>query len=314
MRHDLVVLGDMVADLIVPIDRLPILPNRHGWADGIFVEPGGAANVVVAARRLNLSTGVLAALGTDQYGQQVLDMLAAEGADVSNIARTGSTVLCIVLTDKQGQHVYLGIKEAAQPEPFLDAWHEVIHTSLALFTNGYTLLDFPGYEGVFAAFETARKAGVPIYFDIGPSVETIPRELAQRVLAGTDTLMLTEEEADFLCVERSREAVAQGLLKYGPSTVVLKLGAEGCIVATPEQTIAHPGFQVEVADTVGAGDAFAAAFIAGCLRGGSLRDAAALANAMGAITVTQRGAGTRIPPRERLLELLESDPAVRALV
>jgi hypothetical protein len=55
-RHQQVVahaelLGDLVADLIIPIERLPLYPERHGWAEGIFVEPGGAGNVLVAARR-----------------------------------------------------------------------------------------------------------------------------------------------------------------------------------------------------------------------------------------------------------------------
>ncbi|MDF3042103.1 MAG: hypothetical protein K0Q71_4809, partial [Thermomicrobiales bacterium] len=50
MGYDLVVLGDLVVDLVVPIERLPLLPNNHGWAEGIFVEPGGAGNVLVAAR------------------------------------------------------------------------------------------------------------------------------------------------------------------------------------------------------------------------------------------------------------------------
>ena len=39
MGHDLVVLGDLVADLIVPVERLPLLPNNHGWAEGIFSSP-----------------------------------------------------------------------------------------------------------------------------------------------------------------------------------------------------------------------------------------------------------------------------------
>jgi sugar/nucleoside kinase (ribokinase family) len=70
---------------------------------------------------------------------------------------------------------------------------------------------------------------------------------------------------------------------------------------------------VPVVDTVGAGDSFAAAFIAGWLRGGSLDDCAILANAMGGLATTQRGAGTRIPVREQLLALLEGTPSALAL-
>src|SRR5687768_7155106 len=86
VSHDLVVLGDLVADLIVPIERLPLLPEKHGWAEGIFVEPGGAGNVMVAARRVNLDVAALGHLGSDRYGAEALAMLQAEGVDVSHIA------------------------------------------------------------------------------------------------------------------------------------------------------------------------------------------------------------------------------------
>jgi 2-dehydro-3-deoxygluconokinase len=106
--------------------------------------------------------------------------------------------------------------------------------------------------------------------------------------------------------------LARALLAFGPSVVVLKLGGEGCLVATSEEVHNVDGFSVPVVDTVGAGDSFAPAFIAGWLRGGTLRDCAVLGNAMGALAVTQRGAGTRIPSREHLLELLTDHPAARA--
>ena len=87
--HDLVVLGDMVADLIVPIERLPLLPDKHGWADGLFVELGCAANVLVAARRAGLSEAAVAAFGADQCGAEVIEVPAAAGGDVSHIPRRG---------------------------------------------------------------------------------------------------------------------------------------------------------------------------------------------------------------------------------
>jgi sugar/nucleoside kinase (ribokinase family) len=125
--------------------------------------------------------------------------------------------------------------------------------------------------------------------------------------------LLAAPEAAHLCAAPEREDVARCLLALGPATVVLKLGAEGCLVATADEALHVPGFSVPVVDTVGTGDSFAAAFIAGWLRGGTLRDCATLANAMGALVATQRGAGTRIPARESLLELLANHPAALAL-
>jgi sugar/nucleoside kinase (ribokinase family) len=315
LGHDLLVLGDLVADLIVPVERLPLLPDKHGWAEGIFLEPGGAGNVLVAARRMNLSVAALGHLGADRYGAETLAMLEAEGVDLRHVAiqPDRSTVLCIVLADRLNQHVYLGIKDDVGLWPFPQDWHAVIRQARALYTDGYTLRDILAPEDVFAAFTTARSAGAPVFFDPGPSVEFIPSQQVERVLAATDVLLLAEPEAALLSPIQDQVERARSLLAFGPSVVILKLGGEGCLVATGDEMHHVPGFSVSVVDTVGAGDSFAAAFIAGRLRGGTLRDCAVLANAMGALAVTQRGAGTRIPDRDRLLELLEDHPAARAL-
>ncbi|MGH2602332.1 MAG: carbohydrate kinase family protein [Dehalococcoidia bacterium] len=312
---DLAVLGDLVVDLVVPIERLPLLPANHGWAEGIFVEPGGAGNVVVAAQRLGLATATLAAIGGDRYGAEALAMLELEGVDVSQVVihPERQTVICIVLADRLGQHVYLGIKDDRGHWPFPRRWHETIRRARALYTDGYTLRDLLAPDDVLAACDTARRANVPVFFDPGPSVEFIPRPVLERVIASIDVLLLTEEEATYLNGTRDRARLARSLRELGCPTVVLKLGGAGCMVATANEVIHAPGFPVEVVDTVGAGDSFAAAFIAAWRHGGTLRQCATLANAMGAITATQRGAGTRMPTRERLLRLLVDEPDVLAL-
>jgi sugar/nucleoside kinase (ribokinase family) len=315
MPFDLVVLGDLVADLIVPIERLPLHPNQHGWASGLFVEPGGAGNVLIAARRLNLATATLGTVGADEYGAQMLAMLVGAGVDVSHvlICPGRETVRCMVLTDRAGQHVYLGMKDGLGLWPYAAGWPDVIRGARAFFTDGYTVRDVLPPADVLAALTTAQRAGVPVFFDPGPSIEFIPAELCAQMLSTTDVLLLTDEEAAFLCSHAAQADIVRALLARGPTTVVLKRGAAGCLVATADGLIAHPGFAVDVLDTVGAGDAFAAAFIAGWLRGGSLHDCAALANAMGALATTRRGAGTRIPGRDALLTLLADEPALRAL-
>jgi sugar/nucleoside kinase (ribokinase family) len=315
MSYDLVVLGDLVADLIVPIERLPLHPNQHGWASGLFVEPGGAGNVLIAARRLNLATATLGTVGADDYGVQMLAMLAGASVDVGHvlICPGRETVRCMVLTDRAGQHVYLGIKDGLGLWPYAAGWPDVIRGARALFADGYTVRDVLTPADSLAALRTAQQAGVLVFFDPGPSVEFIPADLFAQVLAVTDVLLLTDEEAAFLCGPAAHADMARSLLARGPGAVVLKRGASGCLVATAEELVEHPGFAVDVLDTVGAGDAFAAAFIAGWLRGGSLRDCAALANAMGALATTRRGAGTRIPGRDALLALLADEPALRAL-
>ncbi|HBY97954.1 MAG TPA: hypothetical protein DEP84_29105, partial [Chloroflexi bacterium] len=269
MLFDLAVLGDLVADILLPVEELPLRPNAHGWAEGLFVELGGGCNFLVAARRMNLTTTALGAVGGDSYGQAVKEMLVAEGVDISSVVTypDRQTVLCVVVTDRVGQHVFLGIKDDGPQWPYPPAWIEMIRRSRSLLTDGYTFRELLHPDDVLAAMSAARQAGVPVFFDPGPSIRLLPEPVLVAALAATDVLLLTLDEAHHLVAENDPGAAAQALRAFGPNVVVTKAGAEGCFVAAGQRVVQHPGFRINVVDTVGAGDAFAAAFIAGYLRG-----------------------------------------------
>ena len=88
--------------------------------------------------------------------------------------------------------------------------------------------------------------------------------------------------------------------------VCVKRGPQGCVILTPDQKIQHAGYPVEVRDTNAAGDSFAAAFIYAYLRGWSLENVAAFANAMGAAKVKKLGSGTHVPTFDEVLAVLKS--------
>ncbi len=311
-RYDLVVIGDLVADIIVPVTRLPLRADEHGWADGLFTELGGACTTLVAARRMNLSVAALGMVGEDEYGAKILNMLAGEGVDVSHvfIPPGRQTVLCVVITDRKGEHVFLGIKDHRPQERCPPAWLEIVRQARSVFANGYTLLDMLDPGDVLTVLQGARAEGVPIFFDPGPSITVLKPALLEQVLSTIDVLLLTAEESRHVTDAAGADA-ARALQLCGPRVVVLKMGPAGCIVAAGDELIEHPGFDVQVVDTVGAGDAFVGAFIAGYLRGGSWQECAALANAMGAAVAAARGAGRRVPGAGRVVEILAGDGAGR---
>ena len=313
-RYDLIVLGDLVADIIMPVNKLPIRPNEHDWADGLFTELGGSCTTLVAARRVDLTVSTLGILGDDSYGHQVTQMLADEGVDISHIwAREDQqTVLCVVIVDKAGQHVFLGIKDHKPPVRCPREWKETIQQARNVFTTGYTLRDLLHPKDSVELLRVAKSNNIPVFFDPGPSIKFIPDPTLKEALRATEVLLLTAEEAQLLVDGEGAEASTE-LLRFGPSVVVLKMGDEGCLVTSAEQTIHHPGFDIDVVDTVGAGDSFVAAFIAGYLRGGDLRDCAALGNAMGAAVASTQGAGRKVPDADRLLEILGNDPAAHLI-
>lgn len=310
MTLDVISIGDVVADLLMPVPRLPIEANRHQITEGLFIEVGGAGNFLIAAAHLGLRAGALGSMGDDLYGQQVKELLAAEGIDVSGIRLVpGSrTTLCLVLMDDVGDHVFLGVAGTGGEVPLYGDWQARVKDCRALYTNGYVYMEATAPGDVLEAFDLARAAGVPTFFDAGPQVGHIDPGWMGAILERTTMLQLTHEEAIVLLGDGSPSDAASVLLQRGPGLVAIKLGAAGCFLATRDETLHVPGITVPVRDTTGAGDAFDAACVYAYLHGFSLAQMGMLANAVGAATTMVVGAGTRIPGLAAVRRRLEDAP------
>jgi ribokinase len=124
-------------------------------------------------------------------------------------------------------------------------------------------------------------------------INAAPVDAAQAPLAASaDYLVVNEVEADALVANLAHDRLAQarGLLALGPMVAIITLGDDGCIVAKASSVDHLPALPTRAVDTVGAGDAFCAAFAVAVSEGASLRDAARFANAAGALAVTLPGA------------------------
>ena len=105
------------------------------------------------------------------------------------------------------------------------------------------------------------------------------------------------------------QKLRSALLERGVRTVGLKMGVDGCLVMSGEgQVIRLPAFQVDVVDATGAGDAFAAGFIAGVWQGWPLEKTARFANAVGALCVTGLGASGGVRSLSETLSFMENAP------
>jgi sugar/nucleoside kinase (ribokinase family) len=132
-------------------------------------------------------------------------------------------------------------------------------------------------------------------------------ELAPRV----ETLLVGQEEAELLTGATGPRAL-EAIAECGARVVVVKQGAAGC-----QFRVAGPGgrwwkiapLEVKALDTTGAGDAFAAGFWVGRLRGWEAGDALLLANACGATAATVLGAREAMPGPTDVLRVLKSQPA-----
>ena len=308
MNLNVVTLGDLVADLIVPISHLPIRAHDHQPAHDLFLEAGGTGNFLVIASRLGLRPTALGAVGQDYHGDQVSNILDTEGINIDHIATSpGSrTTTSIVLIDKNADHVFVWMQGTGPSVSYHSDWETIIVAAGALFTAGYAINAEAAFrpETLLACLKFAHHSDIPIFFDLGPAAFITDRAWIRQAIGYATVLLATREEAAEWVGLSEPLSAAHRFLEQGLSTVIIKLGPDGCLLVTSEEHVHVKAFSVTVRDTTGAGDAFAAGCIYGFLREFSLEHIGQLANAVGSASVSKLGTGTHLPRKEEVTNLL----------
>jgi sugar/nucleoside kinase (ribokinase family) len=301
-------LGDLVADLVVPIERFPIHPQEHQVVADIMLEAGGTGNFLVLAARLGMRAKALGVVGQDFYGDQVRAVLLREGVDLESVVvpPQSRTTTSIVLVDGAGPHVFVWLRGTGEPQAFDPAWRAIVERADAVFTTGYALQPESTFApaAVRACLDIAHARRIPVFFDLGPAAAHVDRPDIEAAIRRTTVLLATSEELAAWAGGGDPREAAGRLLAQGSSTVVVKLGEHGCLIVTREGQELVGGFPVVVRNTAGAGDAFSAACVYGYLQGLPARRIGLLANAIGAATVAELGTGAHLPQRQEIARLL----------
>jgi sugar/nucleoside kinase (ribokinase family) len=307
MSKRIVSIGDLVLDIVMPV-RLPVEPGQHQDVSLRRIEPGGAGNFMIAARHMGLEVSAAGTVGADPFGAQILDMLRAEDVHIAHVVSipSSTSTVVMVLTDQQsGEHTFVGSYGTGGEVPYPAGLDATIAQVDALFLQGYTLSEKRIVPMAFRAVERAAAEGIPIYLDVGPFMAFVTPENNRRILSCASVLLMTEDEIPLVAGEHTGTSAYDYLLSLGPRVLVIKQGAQGCTIVSPQGTQRVSGFQVPVVDTVGAGDCFDAAFLAGHLNQLPLWECGRLANAMGATTVQRMGAGRNAPTYAEVIALLK---------
>ena len=299
-------IGQLLTDVVLPVEHLPVCAGEHQRIESIQIEPGGAGNFLVAGARLGLEMSALGLVGDDYFGTVMIEALSAEGVDVSGVSRPANSVTatCFTLVDKSAQHVFIGRSGIGPTLSFDEHWRCVVGEMDAIQTWGYALGEPYLSDALVRAMEFAHLAGCPVFFDPGPPVRSVAERLRREALSHCDVVLLTEDELPLIADGRTGEAAVELALTRGPSLVCVKRGANGSVAYRNRERVEHPGFPVEVRDTTAAGDAFAAAFVYAQLRGWSLVQTVSFANACGAAKVRKLGAGRQVPTRSEVFGVL----------
>ncbi len=254
---------------------------------------GSAANVSVALSRMDVSAGLVGSVGTDEHGLLVRRELDAEGVDCEHVLQVEGieTTTKYLIVDEAGEVMVLGndgANEAVSPDDVNEAY---------IRNAEHLHLTSQRPDSAAELARVATEVGVPVSFD--PGRRLVDRDFS-RALAYSDIVFLNDREAKTLLDEDLEHPSSE---LHG-RVVVIKHGSDGARVDTTEGVYTHPGFGVDSVDTTGAGDAFAAGFIATFLDSTDYERALEFANACGALASMAPGARTA-PTKERVGAFLD---------
>jgi ribokinase len=284
MARDVYVVGSVNLDLVVRAATLP--GPGETVTGGTFERHGGgkSANQAVAAARQGAAVRMIAAVGTDDLGDEAIADLEAEGIDVSGVARvdTAATGVALIVVDDGGENqiaVASGANAELSPEAVEAALAGAAAGAVALL--GLEVPDAP----VLAAARAARAAGLEVVLNPAPA-----RPLPAELLALSPVLTPNEPEAAALSGESDPEAAARALTARTGAPVVVTVGPQGALLADGDDVERIPAPAVDAVDTTGAGDAFNGALAAALAGGAALADAVREAVAVAAEAVRRPGA------------------------
>ncbi|NLB56343.1 MAG: ribokinase [Lentisphaerae bacterium] len=286
-------IGSLNIDYVYSVPHF-VRPGETIAASNRDVFAGGKGlNQSIALARADAHVSHAGMVGQD--GQHLVDLLKAEGVDVSNITQTadlntGHAIIQIIPSGENAIVIYAGANGSVTPE--------TIEKALASFNPGEWLLVQNEIASVDSAIRSAHKKGMKVAFNPAPMSD----EVKNFPLKEVDLLILNRTEATELAEESEINGLLTKLKNSLPETdVVLTLGSEGAVFLTGTEIFRHPGFVVNALDTTGAGDTFTGFFIAELMRSNCPEKALSLAYRAAAICFSRAGAVSSIPSLAEVL-------------
>ena len=262
---------------------------------------GAPLNFAAHARQLGHEVFLVSAVGEDERGRRALQSLRERGISTEfvQVLRGKDTGVAEVELDAEGKPMFRIVRPAAYD--FVDLSAAQLRRIAELLPQWIyfgTLYHMSG-QAMASTLKLLKAApGAKRFYDVNLRDGNWSLAVVEQLSAEANVVKLSDSEAEFL--DASLNAGEEGSSvkhfcrrwseQYGCETMCVTFGERGCAVFQHDNYREVPGFKVQVADTVGAGDAFAAAFLHGIEQGWDAERTARLANAVGALVASRAGA------------------------
>ncbi len=289
--------GNANIDITVFVDRIPDQDEASEALAATIGAGGSASNFAMALARLGVDVSIISSIGDDPLGKIYLDTLEREGVDISQVKvvegrRSGLVVILNVLGESRRMIESPGANEELLPE------------------------DIMGKKDLFEAANVVHMASVRIpiaeavikvrsgvSWDPGSRILVNNRGDVLRLLNGVSRIFLNLKEAKILSGEEDPYKAARIIAQEGPKEVFIKMGAKGSLAWIDGNICFVKAIPVNVVDTTGAGDVFAAAYLAARAKGFSPEKSIKLANAAAALTISRPGTSYGLPVWDEIVAM-----------
>lgn len=289
------VAGEGLIDLVTRVDK--VTP----------VVGGGPANTAKALARLGVKTSFIGGISSDEFGQQITSELSASGVELNLVKKSAlPTALAVAQINESGVASYEFQLDKTATFDFDRTWLPEGQIEVLHIGSVATVLE----PGASELFEWAKRLQTTLVFDpnVRPAIESDKatyRQAVERWVEISTVMKLSIEDLDWLYSEEFSKVI-QRWLASGVSLVVVTFGAAGLKAFSSEMQIEVPGVQIELVDTVGAGDTIGAVLVEGVLTFGlqGLLDESVLRGVLGraviAAGITCSRAGANPPWKSEL--------------
>ncbi|WP_428377088.1 sugar kinase [Lichenicoccus sp.] len=264
---------------------------------------GDTSTVAIAAARQGARAAYISAVGADSAGDALMALWQREGVGTGFVRRSSAqpTGIYFVSHDEAGHHFsYYRSGSAASAYGTAELPRAAIGVARVLHASGISLgISNSAADAVLEAIDVARAGGAQVSFDTNYRPRLWPPRRAAGVIheavRGADIAFPGLDDAAALTGLADPDAVADFYLRLGPRLVVLKMGSQGALLATPDHRLRVAPHACSPVDATGAGDVFCGSFLARCIAGDPPEAAVRYAGCAAALSTMGFGAVGPIP-------------------
>lgn len=293
------VVGSLNMDLVVKVDTMPKGGETLIGSDFKEVPGGKGANQAVAMARLGGVVNMIGKVGTDGFGQTLINALKNDNVNTKYIyTEEGPTGVAMITVDKNAENSIVVAPGAnfkvgvADIDKNIEAIEEsdivVVQLETPLNTIKYTL-------------KKAKELGKYTILNPAPAVK-----LEDEIIANVDLLTPNESELEILSGieiknEEDIQKAAQAMIDKGVKELIVTLGSKGSLYINKEKSMFKKAYKVAAVDTTAAGDSYTGALSVAFADDKGIDEAMDFASKVGALSVMKEGAQSSLPRLEDVL-------------